>query len=80
MGFVRTDFVDPYQAKVNQSSGLRHCSITEKGCKALVKTLKLNPSHLRKLELDFNEPGESGVKMLSALLEDPHYKLEKLDI
>uniref|UniRef100_A0AAR2JDI5 NACHT domain-containing protein n=1 Tax=Pygocentrus nattereri TaxID=42514 RepID=A0AAR2JDI5_PYGNA len=59
---------------------LRHCSITEKGCKALVKTLKLNPSHLRKLELDFNEPGESGVKMLSALLEDPHYKLEKLDI
>uniref|UniRef100_A0A3B4DYT6 NACHT domain-containing protein n=1 Tax=Pygocentrus nattereri TaxID=42514 RepID=A0A3B4DYT6_PYGNA len=54
------------------------CSITEKGCKALVKALKLNPSHLRELDLDWNEPGESGVKMLSALLEDPHYKLEKL--
>ncbi|XP_037396776.1 ribonuclease inhibitor-like [Pygocentrus nattereri] len=80
MGFVRTDFVDPYQAKVNQSSGLWSCSITEKGCKALVKALKLNPSHLRELDLDDNEPGESGVKMLSALLEDPHYKLEKLHI
>ncbi|XP_037396731.1 NACHT, LRR and PYD domains-containing protein 9-like isoform X3 [Pygocentrus nattereri] len=56
------------------------CSITEKGCKALVKTLKLNPSHLRELGLGWNEPGESGVKMLSALLEDPHYKLEKLHL
>ncbi|XP_037396760.1 NLR family CARD domain-containing protein 3-like [Pygocentrus nattereri] len=59
---------------------LRDCIITEKGCKALVKALKLNPSHLRKLDLYDNEPGESGEKMLSALLEDPHYKLEKLDI
>uniref|UniRef100_A0A3B4E7H7 SPRY-associated domain-containing protein n=1 Tax=Pygocentrus nattereri TaxID=42514 RepID=A0A3B4E7H7_PYGNA len=58
---------------------LRLCSITEKGCKALVKALKLNPSHLRELDLDDNEPGESGEKMLSALLEDPHYKLEKLE-
>uniref|UniRef100_A0AAR2K5K3 NACHT domain-containing protein n=1 Tax=Pygocentrus nattereri TaxID=42514 RepID=A0AAR2K5K3_PYGNA len=59
---------------------LRDCSITEKGCKALVKALKLNPSHLRELNLEDNEPGDSGVKMLSALLEDPHYKLEELHI
>ncbi|KAL7859043.1 hypothetical protein SRHO_G00141900 [Serrasalmus rhombeus] len=56
------------------------CRITEKGCKALVKALKLNPSHLRELHLGWNEPGESGVKMLSALQEDPHYKLEELHI
>ena len=54
------------------------CSITEKGCIALVKALKSNPSHLRELNLLGNKPGESGVKMLSALLEDPHCKLEEL--
>ncbi|KAL6455163.1 hypothetical protein MHYP_G00364040, partial [Metynnis hypsauchen] len=55
------------------------CSITEKGCRALVKALKTNPSHLRELDLSGNKPGESGVKKLSALLEDPHCKLEKLN-
>ncbi|KAL6483858.1 hypothetical protein MHYP_G00087300, partial [Metynnis hypsauchen] len=59
---------------------LHHCGITEKGCIALVKALKSNPSHLRELDLGWNKPGESGVKMLSALLEDPHCKLEKLNI
>ncbi|XP_036446986.1 NLR family CARD domain-containing protein 3-like isoform X3 [Colossoma macropomum] len=59
---------------------LHHCSITEKGCIALFKALKSNPSYLRELDLGWNKPGESEVKMLSALLEDPHCKLEKLDI
>ncbi|KAL6455023.1 hypothetical protein MHYP_G00365390 [Metynnis hypsauchen] len=59
---------------------LHHCGITEKGCRALVKALKSNPSHLRELDLGWNKPGESGVKMLSALLEDPQCKLEKLHI
>ncbi|KAL6483857.1 hypothetical protein MHYP_G00087290 [Metynnis hypsauchen] len=59
---------------------LRHCSITDKGCIALVKALESNPSHLRELDLGGNQPGESGVKMLSVLLEDPHCKLEKLHI
>ncbi|XP_036447033.1 ribonuclease inhibitor-like isoform X2 [Colossoma macropomum] len=59
---------------------IHHCSFKEKGCIALVKALKSNPSHLRELDLDDNEPGESGVKMLSALLEDPHCKLEKLQL
>ncbi|KAL6483831.1 hypothetical protein MHYP_G00087030 [Metynnis hypsauchen] len=56
------------------------CGITEKGCIALAKDLKSNHSHLRELDLGWNKPGESGVKMLSALLEDPHCKLEKLHI
>ncbi|XP_036447082.1 ribonuclease inhibitor-like [Colossoma macropomum] len=51
------------------------------GCAALVKALKSNPSpHLRKLKLSVNKLGYSGVKELSDLLEDPHCKLEKLQL
>ncbi|KAI2642439.1 Ribonuclease inhibitor [Labeo rohita] len=52
--------------------------ITQKGCAALISALRSNPSHLRELDLSGNKPGDSGVKLLSALLEDPHCKLEKL--
>uniref|UniRef100_A0A3B1JLH6 Uncharacterized protein n=1 Tax=Astyanax mexicanus TaxID=7994 RepID=A0A3B1JLH6_ASTMX len=55
---------------------LDHCSITGEGCAALVSALKLNPSHLRELNLNHNKPGDSG--LLSDLLKDPHFKLEKL--
>ncbi|XP_036420377.1 ribonuclease inhibitor-like [Colossoma macropomum] len=59
---------------------LWYCGITGEGCAALVKALKSNPSsHLRELDLSYNKPGESGVKLLSDLLEDPHCKLEKLE-
>ncbi|KAK1803689.1 hypothetical protein P4O66_021090, partial [Electrophorus voltai] len=58
---------------------LYNCSITEEGCAALASALRSNPSsHLRELNLNYNKPGDSGVKQLSALLEDPHCKLEKL--
>ncbi|KAI4891755.1 hypothetical protein NFI96_004479, partial [Prochilodus magdalenae] len=57
---------------------LFNCSITEEGCAALASALKSNPSHLRELNLNYNNPGESGVKLLSDLLKDPHCKLEKL--
>ncbi|KAI4878379.1 hypothetical protein NFI96_005413 [Prochilodus magdalenae] len=56
------------------------CRITEEGCAALVSALKSNPSHLKELNLGSNNPGKSGVKLLSDLLEDPHCKLEKLDV
>ncbi|KAI4871528.1 hypothetical protein NFI96_002570 [Prochilodus magdalenae] len=58
--------------------GLYNCSINEEGHVALASALRLNPFHLRELHLTFNNPGESGVKELSDLLEDPHCKLEKL--
>uniref|UniRef100_A0A4W4F6X6 NACHT LRR and PYD domain-containing protein n=1 Tax=Electrophorus electricus TaxID=8005 RepID=A0A4W4F6X6_ELEEL len=59
---------------------LYNCSITDKGCAALASALRSNPSsHLRELNLNYNKPGDSGVKQLSALLEDPHCKLEKLE-
>ncbi|KAI4894910.1 hypothetical protein NFI96_008865, partial [Prochilodus magdalenae] len=57
---------------------LLNCSITEEGCAALASALKSNPSHPRELNLSYNNPGESGKKLLSGLLEDPHCKLEKL--
>ncbi|XP_076846711.1 NACHT, LRR and PYD domains-containing protein 3-like isoform X2 [Brachyhypopomus gauderio] len=60
---------------------LSYCSIREEGCAALCSALRSNPSsHLRELNLNYNEPGDSGVKQLSALLEDPHCTLEKLDL
>ncbi|XP_047669403.1 NACHT, LRR and PYD domains-containing protein 3-like [Tachysurus fulvidraco] len=55
------------------------CSITDEGCAALASALRSNSSsHLRELDLYFNNPGESGVKLLSDLLKDPHCKLETL--
>uniref|UniRef100_A0A673J2W5 NACHT domain-containing protein n=1 Tax=Sinocyclocheilus rhinocerous TaxID=307959 RepID=A0A673J2W5_9TELE len=54
------------------------CSIGEEDCAALISALRSNPSHLIELNLNYNEPGESGVKLLSALLKDPQCKLEKL--
>ncbi|XP_030649732.1 NLR family CARD domain-containing protein 3-like [Chanos chanos] len=57
---------------------LSDCSITEEGYAALASALRSNPSHLIELDLSGNDPGDSGVELLSALLEDPHCKLQKL--
>uniref|UniRef100_A0A4W4GG52 NACHT domain-containing protein n=1 Tax=Electrophorus electricus TaxID=8005 RepID=A0A4W4GG52_ELEEL len=60
---------------------LSGCSITEEGCAALASALRSNPSsHLRELNLNSNKPGDSGMKQLSALMEDAHCKLEKLEL
>ncbi|XP_054455561.1 NACHT, LRR and PYD domains-containing protein 12-like [Anoplopoma fimbria] len=56
------------------------CLITEKGCASLASALSFNPSHLRELDLSYNHPGESGVKLLSAGVEDPHWSLETLRV
>ncbi|XP_053534676.1 NACHT, LRR and PYD domains-containing protein 9-like isoform X1 [Ictalurus punctatus] len=58
-----------------------NCRITDEGCAALASALRSNSSsHLRELNLDYNNPGESGVKLLSDLLKDPHCNLETLHI
>ncbi|XP_053534742.1 ribonuclease inhibitor-like [Ictalurus punctatus] len=57
------------------------CSITDEGCAALASALRSNSSsRLRELDLFGNNPGESGVKLLSDLLKDPHCNLETLHI
>ncbi|XP_036447895.1 NACHT, LRR and PYD domains-containing protein 12-like [Colossoma macropomum] len=60
---------------------LEWCGITGEGCAALVKALKSNSSsQLRELNLSYNEPGDSGVKEISNLIEDPNCKLEMLQL
>uniref|UniRef100_A0AAQ4QC77 B30.2/SPRY domain-containing protein n=1 Tax=Gasterosteus aculeatus aculeatus TaxID=481459 RepID=A0AAQ4QC77_GASAC len=59
---------------------LSGCLITEEGCASLASALSSNPSHLREVDLSYNHPGDSGVKLLSAGLEDPHWRLETLRV
>uniref|UniRef100_A0A8C7HXR1 NACHT, LRR and PYD domains-containing protein 12-like n=1 Tax=Oncorhynchus kisutch TaxID=8019 RepID=A0A8C7HXR1_ONCKI len=59
---------------------LSGCLVTEEGCASLVSAMRSNPSHLRELDLSYNHPGDSGVRLLSAGLEDPHCRLEKLNV
>uniref|UniRef100_A0A8P4G182 NACHT, LRR and PYD domains-containing protein 12 n=1 Tax=Dicentrarchus labrax TaxID=13489 RepID=A0A8P4G182_DICLA len=53
---------------------LSDCSLSEISCDYLVSALKSNPSHLRELDLGYNELQDSDVK----LLFDPHCRLETL--
>ncbi|XP_078140870.1 protein NLRC3-like [Centroberyx gerrardi] len=59
---------------------LSGCLLTEEGCASLASALSSNPSHLRELDLSYNHPGDSGVKLLSAGLEDPHWRLDSLSL
>uniref|UniRef100_A0A7N6BW01 B30.2/SPRY domain-containing protein n=1 Tax=Anabas testudineus TaxID=64144 RepID=A0A7N6BW01_ANATE len=59
---------------------LSGCLITETGCASLASALSSNPSHLRELDLSYNHPGDSGVKLLSAGLDDPHWRLDTLRV
>ncbi|XP_041821608.1 NLR family CARD domain-containing protein 3-like isoform X2 [Chelmon rostratus] len=57
---------------------LSGCLVTEGGCAHLASALKSNPSCLVKLDLSYNNPGDSGKKLLSELKDDPQYKLSEL--
>ncbi|XP_067429864.1 NLR family CARD domain-containing protein 3-like isoform X3 [Thunnus thynnus] len=57
---------------------LSGCLITEEGCASLASALSSNPSHLKELDLSYNHPGDSGEKLLSAGLEEPHWRLDTL--
>ncbi|XP_056304527.1 NLR family CARD domain-containing protein 3-like [Danio aesculapii] len=57
---------------------LSDCSISEEGYKALASALRSNPSHLIELDLRGNDPGQSGVKELTELLQNPHCTLKTL--
>ncbi|XP_030636197.1 NACHT, LRR and PYD domains-containing protein 12-like [Chanos chanos] len=59
---------------------LSGCLVTEEGCSSLASALRSNPSHLRELDLSYNHPGDSGMKLLSAKLGEPNCELGMLNV
>ncbi|XP_047208922.1 NLR family CARD domain-containing protein 3-like [Girardinichthys multiradiatus] len=57
---------------------LSGCLVTEEGCRSLFSALSSNPSHLTELDLSYNHPGNSGVKLFSEKLQDPNWRLDVL--
>uniref|UniRef100_A0A3B3UF07 Protein NLRC3-like n=1 Tax=Poecilia latipinna TaxID=48699 RepID=A0A3B3UF07_9TELE len=57
---------------------LSGCLITDEGCAALASALTMNPSHLKELDLSYNNPGEAEKESLTAILKNPSFKLVSL--
>ncbi|KAK2832790.1 hypothetical protein Q5P01_016679 [Channa striata] len=57
---------------------LSGCLVTEEGCASLALALSSKPSRLKELDLSYNHPGDAGVKLFSAGLEGPQWRLDTL--
>ncbi|CAI5657631.1 unnamed protein product [Oreochromis niloticus] len=66
--------------KASNKALLSGCLISEEGCTSLASALSCNPSHLRELDLSYNHPGDTGMKLLSAGLKDPGWRLDTLRV
>uniref|UniRef100_A0A669EYS3 NACHT domain-containing protein n=1 Tax=Oreochromis niloticus TaxID=8128 RepID=A0A669EYS3_ORENI len=61
-----------------QTLRLKDCRLSKISCDYLAAALKSNPSHLRELELSWNNLKDPDVKQLSDLQQSPDYRLETL--
>ncbi|XP_035764107.1 NACHT, LRR and PYD domains-containing protein 12-like [Neolamprologus brichardi] len=59
---------------------LSGCLITDQGCDSLASALESNPSHLRELDLSYNHPGDTGMKLLLAGWKNPAWRLDTLRV
>ncbi|XP_073795318.1 NLR family CARD domain-containing protein 3 isoform X1 [Danio rerio] len=57
---------------------LKDCRVTAKGSLAIASALQSNPSHLRELDLHWNNPGDDGVQKFSDVIQLPVSRLETL--
>ncbi|CAN9509027.1 unnamed protein product [Ophioblennius macclurei] len=61
-----------------ETLSLSLCRVSEEGCLFLASALLL--SRLTELDLSYNHPGNSGLTLLSTLLEEPRCRLERLSV
>ncbi|KAI7789738.1 putative NACHT [Triplophysa rosa] len=66
--------------KSSRKVDLSGCNLTEKSCPALISVLSSNLSFLRELNLSNNKLQDSGAKLISAGMKNPHCTLETLQL
>ncbi|CAL8366249.1 unnamed protein product [Gadus morhua 'NCC'] len=59
---------------------LSGCQVTQEGFASLASALSTNPSHLRELDLSYNQPGDPRSTLLPAGLEVPCWSLKTLSV